>query len=109
MRLVLRQQSNAFPQPWCGNRFARDGSSPGAHQKPSPAAHLHQPTHTLPGSRLNVPQPYRTGYHDFQIKVVKFQQKYQKSHRSRDSGIVGRPLDADSLDGLLIHLFDRVQ
>ena len=27
------------------------------------------PTHTLPGSRLNVPQPYRTGYHDFQIKV----------------------------------------
>ena len=43
MRLVLRQQSNAFPQPWCGNPFARDRSSPGAHQKHSPAAHLHQP------------------------------------------------------------------
>jgi len=68
MRLVLRQQSNAFPQPWCGNPFACDGSPSGAHQKHSPAAISTNPP-TLPGSRLNVPQPYRARHHDFQIKV----------------------------------------
>ena len=68
MRLVLRQQSNAFPQPWCGNPFACDGSPSGAPQKLSPAAISTNPP-TLPGSRLNVPQPYRARHHDFQIKV----------------------------------------
>jgi hypothetical protein len=40
---------------------------------------------------------------------VKFQQRYQNSHRPVISGIVGCPLDADPLESLLIRLFDRVQ
>jgi hypothetical protein len=43
------------------------------------------------------------------VSMVKFQQRYQNSHRIVISGIVGYPLNADTLDGLLIRLFDRVQ
>src|SRR5271165_3137786 len=43
MRLVLRQQSNAFPQRWCGNPFACD-ASPSCHApKAFPRRHLHRP------------------------------------------------------------------
>jgi hypothetical protein len=45
------------------------------------------------------------------VELVKFQQRYQNSHRAVISGIVGCPLDTDSLDTgcLLIRLFDHVQ
>ncbi len=42
-------------------------------------------------------------------RLVKFQQRYQKSHRACDFCIVWCSLDTDSLDSLLIRLFDRVQ
>jgi zeaxanthin glucosyltransferase len=69
MRLVLRQQSNAFRQPWCGNPFACDGSPSGAHQKHSTAAISTNPP-TIPGSRLNVPQPYRFDFPGRKLPVA---------------------------------------
>ena len=69
MRLVLRQQSNAFPQLWCCNPFARDGSPSGAHQQHSAVAISTNPP-SIPGSHLNAPQPYRTRHYNFQIKVA---------------------------------------
>ena len=41
--------------------------------------------------------------------MVRFQQRYQNSHRMVISGIVGCLLDADPLDSLLIRLFHRIQ
>jgi hypothetical protein len=41
--------------------------------------------------------------------LVKFQQRYQNSHRIVISGTVGCPLDADTLHSVLICLFERVQ
>ena len=41
--------------------------------------------------------------------LVKFQQRYQNSHRTVISGIIGRPIDADALDSLRIRLFYRLQ
>jgi hypothetical protein len=43
------------------------------------------------------------------VEKAKFQQRYQNSQRAVISGIVGCPLDTDSLDSLLIRLFDHVQ
>lgn len=48
--------------------FARDGSPLARTKRISPPPISTNPP-TFPGSRLNVPQPYRARHHDFQIKV----------------------------------------
>jgi hypothetical protein len=55
-------------------------------------------------------QPERLGIVSTALSnQVKFQQRYQKSHRARDSGIMGVHQMLTPLDSLLIRLFDRFQ